>query len=82
MRGRSIRISIVIGFILALSILTLAFSEIHVNFPGFGRIDRAATGPLGMKLGLDLRGGGHLVYQADTGTTIILINSNASPAMQ
>ena len=70
MRGRSIRISIVIGFILALSILTLAFSEIHVNFPGFGRLDRANTGPLGLKLGLDLRGGGHLVYQADTGTTI------------
>ncbi|MFQ6029044.1 MAG: protein translocase subunit SecD [Dehalococcoidia bacterium] len=70
MRRRSIQISALIVFILALSVASLAFTEIHVDIPGFPELDRAATGPLGLKLGPDLRGGGHLVYQADTGTTV------------
>ena len=44
--------------------------EIHIAIPGLPRLDRAETGPLGLKLGLDLRGGAHLVYQAQTGTTL------------
>ena len=44
MRGRSIRISIVIVFILALSILSLAFTEIHIDIPGFPPLDRGSVG--------------------------------------
>ena len=70
MRGRSIRISIFIVLIFALSIASLAFKEIHLDIPGFPALNRAEAGPLGLKLGLDLRGGGMLMYQADSGTTI------------
>ncbi|MBI3778177.1 MAG: hypothetical protein HY274_04605, partial [Gammaproteobacteria bacterium] len=52
--------------ILGVALVALGFRELHVHVPGFPRLDRAGTGPLGLKLGLDLRGGGHLVYQADT----------------
>ena len=70
MRGRSIRLTILILAILAISIASLAFSEININIPGFPEVQRGGTGPLGLKLGLDLRGGAHLVYQADVGTKI------------
>ena len=68
MRSRSIRLSISIILILGLAIAALGFKDINIEIPGFPRIERDGTGPLGLKLGLDLRGGGHLVYQADTGT--------------
>lgn len=70
MRARSIRLSILILVILALGIASLGFRNINVNIPGFPALERGGTGPLGLKLGLDLRGGGHLVYQADTGTRV------------
>lgn len=70
MRGRSIRLTILILAILAISITSLAFSEINIDIPGFPEVQRGGTGPLGLKLGLDLRGGAHLVYQADVGTRI------------
>ena len=70
MRGRSIKVTILVLIILALSILSLAFSEIDVNVPGVGKFQRGSIGPLGLKLGLDLQGGAHLVYQAEVGTTI------------
>ncbi|PKB74777.1 MAG: protein-export membrane protein SecD [SAR202 cluster bacterium Io17-Chloro-G8] len=68
MRSRSIRLSITILLILSIAIVALGFKDIDIDVPGFPRIERDGTGPLGLKLGLDLRGGGHLVYQADTGT--------------
>ncbi|MCI0843916.1 MAG: protein translocase subunit SecD [Chloroflexi bacterium] len=68
MRSRSIRISITILLILGIAIAALGFKDINIDLPGFPEIERNGTGPLGLKLGLDLRGGGHLVYQADTGT--------------
>ncbi|MBU17849.1 MAG: protein translocase subunit SecD [Chloroflexi bacterium] len=68
MRSRSIRLSITILLILGIAIAALGFKDIDIDVPGFPRIERDGTGPLGLKLGLDLRGGGHLVYQADTGT--------------
>ena len=68
MRSRSIRISITILLILGIAIAALGFKDINIDLPGFPKIERNGTGPLGLKLGLDLRGGGHLVYQADTGT--------------
>ena len=70
MRGRSIRLTILILAIMGLSIASLAFSEINIDIPGFPEVQRGGTGPLGLKLGLDLRGGAHLVYQADVGTKL------------
>ncbi|MSQ05814.1 MAG: protein translocase subunit SecD [Dehalococcoidia bacterium] len=72
MRGRNIRLSILILIVLSLSIAALAFHDVNVAIPGLTTLARSGTGPLGLKLGLDLRGGGHLVYQADTSTQIAL----------
>jgi len=66
MRRRAVRVFILTLLILGVALAALGFRELHVHIPGFPRLDRAGTGPLGLKLGLDLRGGGHLVYQADT----------------
>jgi preprotein translocase subunit SecD len=70
MRGRSIRLTILIVLIFALSVATLGFREININIPGFPALERGGTGPLGLRLGLDLLGGAHLVYQADVGTRV------------
>ena len=67
-RGRSIRLSVLILLLVGLALASLGFRDININVPGFPEVNRGGTGPLGLKLGLDLRGGGHLVYQADTGT--------------
>ena len=72
MRVRSIRLSILILVILSVSLAALAFKDINVNIPGVFDLERGGGGPLGLKLGLDLRGGGHLVYQADTGTRFVV----------
>ena len=48
--------------------MALAFRDVNIDLPGFPALQRGGNGPLGLKLGLDLRGGTHLVYQADTGT--------------
>jgi len=71
-RVRSIRLSILILVILGVALASLAFKEINVKIPGFFDLERGGDGPLGLRLGLDLRGGGHLVYQADTGTRILV----------
>ena len=68
MRSRSIRLTIGILLILGIALAALGFKTINIDVPGFPEMERDGTGPLGLKLGLDLRGGGHLVYQADTGT--------------
>ena len=70
MRRRTIFLTLLITVVLAVSVVALAMPEIHIGIPGFPRLDRAETGPLGLKLGLDLQGGAHLVYQADTGTEL------------
>lgn len=67
-RGRSIRLSIFILLVAGIAIASLAWRNVNVDIPGVADLERGGTGPLGLKLGLDLRGGGHLVYQADTGT--------------
>lgn len=68
MRSRSVRLSIVIVFILGLALAALGFRSINIDLPGLPALQREGAGPLGLKLGLDLSGGGHLVYQADTGS--------------
>ena len=70
MRRRSVQLSILIVIIVAISVAALGFRDININVPGFPALVRGGDGPLGLKLGLDLSGGGHLVYQADTGTRI------------
>ena len=70
MRRRSVQLSILIVIIVAISVSALGFRDININLPGFPALVRGGDGPLGLKLGLDLSGGGHLVYQADTGTRI------------
>ena len=70
MRRRSVQLSILILIVLGLSVAALGFRDININLPGFPALVRGGDGPLGLKLGLDLSGGGHLVYQADTGTRI------------
>ncbi len=67
MRSRSVRLSIVIVLILGLALAALGFRAINIDLPGLPALNRDGAGPLGLKLGLDLSGGGHLVYQADTG---------------
>ena len=68
MRARSIRLSIGILLILGIALAALGFRTINIDVPGFPEVNRDSSGPFGLKLGLDLRGGGHLVYQADTGS--------------
>ena len=67
-RGRAIRLSVVILLMLGVAIASLAWRNIDISLPGVFDLERGGSGPLGLKLGLDLRGGGHLIYQADTGT--------------
>ena len=67
-RGRSIRLSIFIVVIISLALASLAWRNINIDFPGGSDLKRGGGGPLGLKLGLDLSGGAHLVFQADTGT--------------
>ncbi len=79
-RERSIRLSVIVLIVLAVSVATLAFREINLQLPGI-TLERGGTGPLGLKLGLDLRGGGHLVYQADSGTKIdVAFNEAVTPS--
>ena len=68
--GRYGRTVIMIGVIVILVGLILGFQTIS-----FGDFQRGGDTPLGLSLGLDLQGGGHLVYQAnltdpDTGEVI------------
>ena len=68
--GRYGRTVIMIGVIVVLAGLILGFQTISI-----GDFQRGADTPLGLSLGLDLQGGGHLVYQAnltdsDTGESI------------
>ena len=71
-RGRSVRLSILILGLLGLALAALSFRSVDINIPGITELKREGTGPLGLKLGLDLRGGGQLIYQADTGTRVDL----------
>ena len=73
MRARSIRLTLVVLVMIGLSVASLAFQNINITIPGLLQFERGGDGPLGLKLGLDLRGGGHLVYQADSGTRLDIV---------
>ena len=79
MRARNIRLSILILLILGIALAALGFRDVNVDIPGFPALERGGNGPMGLKLGLDLQGGGHLVYQADTGTRLDIIISTNTP---
>ena len=64
MRRRGLRVFFLIAVIVGLSIATLSFREVHISVAG-ASIDADGNGPLGLRLGLDLQGGSHLMYQAD-----------------
>ncbi len=80
MRARSIRLTLIVLVILGLAVASLAFQNININIPVIPQFERGGPGPLGLKLGLDLQGGGHLVYQADTGTHLDLVFDQATRA--
>ena len=82
MRARSARLSFLILLILAISLAALGFRDINIDVPGLPELERGGDGPLGLKLGLDLRGGGHLVYQAKTGTSIEAAFSEPVPVSE
>ena len=73
MRSRSVRLTVVILLILGLALAALGFRSINIDIPGLPALEREGAGPFGLKLGLDLSGGGHLVYQADTGSRFDVI---------
>lgn len=63
MLRRNLRVFLLISVLVILSIVILGYRDI--DLPG-DSLDRGGTGPLGLVLGLDLRGGAHLVYQAES----------------
>ena len=81
-RERSILLSFLVLLILAVSVASVAFREVSINIPGLFQLDRGGSGPLGLKLGLDLRGGGHLVYQADTAIRVEVVFGEVLTAKQ
>ena len=69
MKTRLIRVSIIVLTLLILATLALSFQNINIEGRFLPTINRGSENLLGLKLGLDLEGGAHLVYQADYGTT-------------
>ncbi|MEE9261338.1 MAG: hypothetical protein V3U95_02010, partial [Dehalococcoidia bacterium] len=67
MLRRNLRVFLLISVLVILSIVILGYRDI--DLPG-DSLDRGGTGPLGLVLGLDLRGGAHLVYQAESSVRI------------
>ena len=72
MRRRGLRVFAFVFVVVALGIASLSFREVHISVPGFFDIDRDASGPLGLTLGLDLEGGSDLRYQADLPDQVVL----------
>ena len=68
MRRRGVRVFVVIGVIVALSIATLLMNSEDIPVGG-----ARGTGPVGLTLGLDLQGGSHLMYQADLPDEVLIV---------
>ena len=73
MKTRLIRVSIIVLTLLILATLALSFQNINIEGRFLPTINRGSENLLGLKLGLDLEGGAHLVYQADYGLSLIHI---------
>ena len=64
MRKRGVRVFSLIAVVVAISLAVLSVGDI--SFSRFGLdLDVSGDGPLGLTLGLDLKGGSLLIYQAD-----------------
>ncbi|MQF48348.1 protein translocase subunit SecD [SAR202 cluster bacterium AC-647-N09_OGT_505m] len=63
MRRFPLRRSLLISVIVILAAGSLAFQEINISLAGFN-LERGGDTVLGLRLGLDLKGGSHLVYEA------------------
>ena len=77
MKTRLIRVSIIIVTLLILATMALSFQNINIEGRFLPTLQRGSENVLGLKLGLDLEGGAHLVYQADYGTTIYIKTTTA-----
>ena len=63
MRRFPLRRFVLISIIVALATASLAFQEINISLAGIN-LERGGDTILGLRLGLDLKGGSHLVYEA------------------
>ena len=63
MRRFPLRRVLLISIIVSLATASLAFQEINISLAGIN-LERGGDTILGLRLGLDLRGGSHLVYEA------------------
>lgn len=63
MRRVKIRRIVLIMLVMVLAVASLSYKEIDLRILGI-HLQRGSEGVLGMRLGLDLQGGSHLVYQA------------------
>ncbi len=59
MRQKTLRAALIIGVIFGIALAAVSTPSIQI-----GGFKRAGNGPFGLTLGLDLRGGAHLVYQS------------------
>jgi len=75
-RRRGIRVFALIAVIVALSIATLSVRNFDISLGG-ASIDADGSGPLGLKLGLDLQGGSLLIYEADLPDEVQVTFQNA-----
>ena len=76
MLRRNLRIALGIAVMVILSVLVLSFRDI--DLPG-DSLDRSGNGPLGLVMGLDLKGGTHLVYEAQSPVTVDVTFANPLP---
>ncbi|MBI4339546.1 MAG: protein translocase subunit SecD, partial [Chloroflexi bacterium] len=79
MRRGNLRRGILILLILGLSLGALGYQRINIRFLGLN-LQRGSEAVLGMRLGLDLQGGSHLVYQAKGTKEIKLSFLDPKPA--
>ena len=63
------RTLVLIAIMVGIAVASLAVQRIDINFLG-GQFTRGGDTVLGLRLGLDLQGGSHLVYQASKDITV------------
>ena len=70
MRRKNIRTLFFISLLVLLAGLIVGFESI--DLPG-NQLDRDNNGPVGLLLGLDLKGGAHLVYSAEQTVNVNMV---------
>jgi preprotein translocase subunit SecD len=59
-----IRRLVLLGLVVAVCVTSLSYQQFDISFAGI-HLKRGSDAIMGLQLGLDLRGGSHLVYKAD-----------------